>query len=66
MKTTILAAIAAASIAAAPAVAGNLSEPIMEPAIIEAEAASSSANETELVMFTLTALIFITAFATAN
>ena len=66
MKTFFMAAVAAATIAAAPAAAGNLSEPIMEPAVIEAETASSSANQAEIVALSLTALVFITALISAN
>ena len=66
MKKTILAAAAATALAAAPAMAGNYSEPVMEPAIIEAEAVSSSANQAEMVAFTLTALILLTALISAN
>ncbi|WP_138934123.1 hypothetical protein [Roseovarius arcticus] len=66
MKKMILAATAATALAAAPAMAGNYSEPVMEPAIIEAEAVSSSANQAEMVAITLTALIFLTAIISAN
>ncbi|MFX0540253.1 hypothetical protein ACEWPM_000765 [Roseovarius sp. S4756] len=66
MKKIHFAAIAALTIAAAPVAAGNLSEPVMEPAVIEAETASSSANQAEMVALTLTALIFITALVSAN
>ena len=66
MKKMILAATAAAALATAPAMAGNYSEPVMEPAIIEAEAASSSANQAEMVAISLTALILLTALISAN
>ncbi|SEK27324.1 hypothetical protein SAMN05421666_2028 [Roseovarius nanhaiticus] len=66
MKTYCLAAIAAATFAAAPVMAGNLAEPVMEPAIIEAETASSSANQAEIVALSLTALVFLTALISAN
>ncbi|MFD0858083.1 hypothetical protein [Roseovarius aquimarinus] len=66
MKATFLAAIAAATFAAAPVMAGNLSEPVMEPAVIEAETASSSTNQAEIVALSLTALVFITALVSAN
>ncbi|MFX0544506.1 hypothetical protein ACEWPL_003045 [Roseovarius sp. S1116L3] len=66
MKKIHIAAIAAFTIAAAPVAAGNLSEPVMEPAVIEAETASSSANQAEMVAISLTALIFITALVSAN
>ncbi len=66
MKKTILVAAAATVLAAAPAMAGNYSEPVMEPAVIEAEAASSSANQAEMVAITLTALILLTALVSAN
>ncbi len=66
MKKLLLAATAAATLAAAPLSAGNTAAPIMEPAVIEAETASSSANQTEIVALTLTALIFVTALAVAH
>ncbi|HEY9039135.1 MAG TPA: hypothetical protein VIN05_09380 [Roseovarius sp.] len=66
MKKLVLAATAAATLAAAPLSAGNISAPVMEPAVIEAETASSSANQAEIVALTLTALIFVTALAVAH
>jgi len=50
----------------APAIAGNVNPPVMEPAVIEAETASSSANQAEMVAISLTALVFITALIAAN
>jgi len=66
MKKVYFAAIIAATIAAAPVSAGNTTAPIMEPAVIEAETASSSANQAEMVALSLTALVFITALISAN
>ena len=66
MKNTILAATAVSAFAAAPALAGNMSAPVMDPVVIEAEAASSSANQAEMVAITLTAIILLTALVTAN
>ncbi len=66
MKKVYLTAIVAATIAAAPASAGNTTAPVMEPAVIEAETASSSANQAEMVALSLTALVFITALISAN
>ncbi len=66
MKKIHLAAFLIAAMAAAPAAAGNISEPGMEPAVIEAETASSSKNQAEIVALSLTALVFITALISAN
>jgi hypothetical protein len=66
MNKILLAATVAATMAAAPVAAGNYAAPVMEPAVIEAEAASSSANQAEMVAITLTALIFLTALISAN
>ncbi|MEI4263473.1 hypothetical protein [Roseovarius sp. D0-M9] len=66
MKKIYLAAIAAATIAAAPVSAGNTTAPVMEPAVIEAETASSSANQPEIVALSLTALVFITALLSTH
>lgn len=66
MKKFALALAAATTLAAAPLSAGNLAEPVMEPAVVEAEAVSSSANQAEMVAIALTALVFITALATAH
>ncbi|MEX1234741.1 MAG: hypothetical protein WEB56_07115 [Roseovarius sp.] len=66
MKKIHLAAFLIAAMAAAPAAAGNISEPVMEPAVIEAETASSSKNQAEIVALSLTALVFITALISAN
>ncbi|PVA11604.1 hypothetical protein DC366_01145 [Pelagivirga sediminicola] len=65
MKKFALAATAAITLTAAPLHAGNVQAPVMEPAVIEAETASSSANQAEMVAVTLTALIFVTALVTA-
>lgn len=66
MKKLLLAATASATLAAAPLSAGNMAAPVMEPAVIEAETASSSANQAEIVALTLTAIIFVTALAVAH
>lgn len=66
MKKIAFAAIAATSLSAAPLIAGNISEPQMEPEVIQAEAVSSSSNQAEIVALTLTALIFVTALISAN
>ena len=66
MNKTILAAAVVAVFAAAPATAGNYSAPVMDPVLIETEAASSSVNQAEMVAFTLTTLILLTALITAN
>ncbi|MEI4262422.1 hypothetical protein [Roseovarius sp. D0-M9] len=66
MKKIHLAAFLIAAMAAAPAAAGNISEPVMEPAVIEAETASSSKNQAEIIALSLTALVFITALISAN
>lgn len=65
MKKIVLAAVAATTLAAAPVSAGNVAPPVMEPAIIEAETASSSSNQAEIVAGVLTAIVFVTALATA-
>ena len=52
--------------AAAPVTAGNMATPVMEPAVIVADTAGSSANQAEIVTLTLTALVFLTAIISAN
>ncbi len=66
MKKIALATVAAAMLTAAPLSAGNVAPPIMEPAVIEAETASSSSNQAEIVALSLTALVFITALVASN
>lgn len=65
MKRIVLAATAAITLTAAPLSAGNTAAPIMEPEVIVTETASSSGNQAEMVALSLTALIFVTALATA-
>ncbi|RBI70818.1 hypothetical protein DQW77_13375 [Roseovarius sp. TE539] len=52
---------ASLSLTALPLAAGQYEAPVMEPEIIEAETAASSANSAEIVALTLTAITFILA-----
>ncbi|RKF15298.1 hypothetical protein D6850_10755 [Roseovarius spongiae] len=59
MKITILAAICALALTTAPAIAGNLSDPVVAPEVVAADAIANSSEQMQGMLALLTVALII-------